>query len=198
MFIFIEGNRTIKKNTMETILDQLPKENRVPIYEIDSLKEVMREGGIRLWSRFLEELSILHSQERGYLPTDRNELIKILKENTDMDYSKIVDLVNRVKSLESHYPSYNLRMNDKLLKVNQKFNSILPFQWIGEGGNRKMIGIVNEGGKKSIYEHSGNHPMLIGVLNEDYSIQWNNYVVLTTPQQKYIVDEVKKLKGNII
>ena len=115
-----------------------------------------------------------------------------------MDYSKIVDLVNRVKSLESHYPSYNLRMNDKLLKVNQKFNSILPFQWIGEGGNRKMIGIVNEGGKKSIYEHSGNHPMLIGVLNEDYSIQWNNYVVLTTPQQKYIVDEVKKLKGNII
>ena len=59
---------------METILDQLPKENRVPIYEIDSLKEVMREGGIRLWSRFLEELSILHSQERGYLPTDRNEL----------------------------------------------------------------------------------------------------------------------------
>lgn len=115
-----------------------------------------------------------------------------------MDYSKIVDLVNRVKSLESHYPSYNLRMNDKLLKVNQKFNSILPFQWIGEGGNRKMIGIVNEGGKKSIYEHSGNHPMLIGVLNEDYSIQWKNYVVLNTPQQKYIVNEVKKLKGNII
>ena len=64
---------------METILDQLTKENRVPIYEIDSLKEVIREGGIRLWSRFLEELSILHSQERGYLSTDRNELIKILK-----------------------------------------------------------------------------------------------------------------------
>ena len=183
---------------METIIDQLPKENQVPIYEIDSLKEIMKEGGIPLWSQFIEELSILHSQERGYLPTHRNDLIKILKENTDWDYSKIVDLVNRVKSLESHYPSYNLRMNDKLLKVNQKFNSILPFQWIGEGGNRKMIGIVNEGGKKSIYEHSGKHPMLIGVLNEDYSIQWNNYVVLTTPQQKYIVDEVKKLKGNII
>ncbi len=121
---------------------------------------------------------VLHSQERGYLATDRNELIKILKENTDMDYSKIVDLVNGVKSLESHYPSYNLRMNDKFLKTNQKFNSILPFQWIGEGGNRKMIGIVNEGGKKSIYEHSGNHPVLIGVLNEDYSIRWNNILIL--------------------
>jgi hypothetical protein len=61
-----------------------------------------------------------------------------------------------------------------------------------------MIGIVNEGGKKSIYEHSGNHPMLIGTLEKDFSIKWNNYVQLTTPQQKYIVDEVKKLKGFIL
>jgi hypothetical protein len=183
---------------METILNQLPKENQPPLYEIDSLKQVMKEGGIPFWSRFIEELSILHTIERGYLPSKREELIKILKEHTDWDYSKIVDLVNRVKSFETKFPSYNLKMNEKLLKVNQKYNSILEFRWIGEGGNRKMIGIVNEGGKKSIYEHSGNHPMLIGTINEDYSITWNNYVQLTTPQQKYIVDEVKNLKGGIV
>lgn len=182
----------------ENIINQLPKENQPPLYEIDSLKQVMKEGGISFWSRFIEELSILHTIERGYLPSRREELIKILKENTEWETSKIVDLVNRVKSLESHFPSYNLRMNEKLLKVQNSFNQILPFQWIGEGSNRKMIGIVNEGGKKTIYEHSGNHPMLIGTINEDYSITWNNYVQLTTPQQKYIVDEVKNLKGGIV
>ena len=183
---------------METILNQLPKENQPPIYEIDSLKQVMKEGGIPFWSRFIEELYILHTIERGYLPSGRDELIKILKENTQWETSKIVDLVNRVKSFETKFPSYNLKMNEKLLKVEQQYKSIVPFRWIGEGGNRKMIGIINDGGKKSIYEHSGNHPMLIGTLEKDFSIKWNNYVQLTTPQQKYIVDEVKKLKGFIL
>ena len=191
-------SRTKKKDIMETILNQLPKENQPPLYEIDSLKQVIKEGGIPFWSRFIEELSILHTIERGYLPSGRDELIKILKEHTDWDYSKIVDLVNRVKSFESKFPSYNLKMNEKLLKVQNTYNQILPFQWVGERSNRKMIGIVNEGGKKSIYEHSGNHPLLIGTLNQDLSISWNNYVQLTTPQQKYIVDEVKKLKQNIL
>ena len=183
---------------METVINQLPKENQPPLYEIDSLQQVMKEGGIPFWSRFIEELSILHTIERGYLPNGRDELIKILKENTEWETSKIVDLVNRVKRFESHFPSYNLRLGERLQKVQNSYNQILPFQWIGEGSNRKMIGIVKDGGKKVIYEHSGNHPLLIGVLNEDYSIQWNNYVVLTTPQQKYIVDEVKKMKGGII
>ena len=183
---------------MENIINQLPKEYRTKSYEYDSLSEIMKEGGIPLWSKFISEISILHTMERGYLPTNRNELIKVLRDNTDWDYSKIVDLVNRVKSFETKFPSYNLKMNEKLLKVEQQYKSIVPFRWIGEGGNRKMIGIVNEGGKKSIYEHSGNHPMLIGTLNEDFSIQWNNYIQLTTPQQKYIVDEVKKLKQNIL
>ena len=182
----------------QNIINQLPKKNQPPIYEIDSLKQVMKEGGIPFWSKFIEELSILHTIERGYLPNGRDELIKILKENTQWETSKIVDLVNRVKRFESHFPSYNLKMNDRLMKVQNSYNQILPFQWIGEGSNRKMIGIVNDGGKKTIYEHSGNHPMVIGYVGDDYSIQWNNYVVLTTPQQKYIVDEVKKLKGNII
>jgi hypothetical protein len=182
----------------QNIINQLPKENQPPIYEIDSLKQVMKEGGIPFWSRFIEELSILHTIERGYLPSGRDELIKILKENTQWETSKIVDLVNRVKRFESHFPSYNLMMNEKLTKVQNSYNQILPFQWIGEGSNCKMIGIVNEGGKKTIYEHSGNHPMVIGYIEDDYSIQWNNYVVLTTPQQKYIVDEVKKMKGRIV
>ena len=183
---------------METVINQLPKENQPPLYEIDSLQQVMKEGGIPFWSRFIEELSILHTIERGYLPGGRDELIKILKENTEWETSKIVDLVNRVKRFESHFPSYNLKLGERLQKVQNSYNQILPFQWIGEGSNRKMIGIVKDGGKKVIYEHSGNHPLLIGVLNEDYSIQWNNYIVLTTPQQKYIVDEVKKMKGGII
>ncbi len=78
---------------MRNILEQLPNENQPPMYEIDSLSKILKEGGIRMWSRFISELSILHTQERGFLPTNRKELIKVLKENTDWDYSKIVDLV---------------------------------------------------------------------------------------------------------
>jgi hypothetical protein len=181
----------------QNIINQLPKENQPPIYEIDSLKQVMKEGGIPFWSKFIEELSILHTIERGYLPSGRDELIKILKENTLWETSKIVDLVNRVKRFESHFPSYNLKTSNKLLKVQNSYNQIIPFQWIGEGSSKRLIGIVDEGGKKIIYEHSGSHPLLIGKITEDYSIHWNNYVELTTPQQKYIVDEVKKLKGKI-
>ena len=40
--------------------------------------------------------------------------------------------------------------------------------------------------------------MLVGNVNEDYSIHWNDYVKLTTPQTKYLVDSVKELKGRII
>ena len=182
---------------MENIVNQLPKEYRTKSYEYDSLSEIMKEGGIPLWSKFISEISILHTMERGYLPTNRNELIKVLRENTDWDYSKIVDLMNRVESFKTSYPSYNLSLNSKLSKVEQQYSTIVEFRWIGEGGNRKMIGIVEEDGKKIIYEHSGNHPILIGNITEDYSIHWNNYVQLTTPQQKYIVDEVKNLKGKI-
>ena len=182
---------------MENIINQLPKKHRTSAYEYDSLTEIMKEGGIPLWSRFISEISILHTQERGYLPTQRDELIKVLRENTHWDYSKIVDLVNRVESFRSHYPSYNLELNSKLSQIQQQYSPLVEFRWIGEGSNKKMIGIVEEDGKKIIYEHSGNHPILIGNITEDYSIHWNNYVQLTTPQQKYIVDEVKKLKGKI-
>ena len=120
-----------------------------------------------------------------------------MRDNTDWDYLKIVDLVNRVESFKTSYPSYNLGLQSKLQKVEQQYSTIVEFKWIGEGGNRKMIGIVEEDGKKIIYEHSGTHPILIGTITENYSIHWNNYVQLTTPQQKYIVDEVKKLKGKI-
>ena len=63
---------------------------------------------------------------------------------------------------------------------------------------RKLIGIVSEGKKFTIYDHTGKIPMLIGNITKNFGVHWNDYVELTTPQRKYLVDEVKKLKGNIM
>ena len=75
---------------------------------------------------------------------------------------------------------------------------VIPFRYIGKGPNKKLIGMVREGGKYSIYDNSGKHPMLVGNVNEDYRIHWNDYGKLTTPQAKYLVDSVKELKGRIV
>ena len=76
-------------------------------------------------------------------------------------------------------------------------NSVVPFKWIGRGGNKKLIGFVGEPQKDNIvvYESSGNvSPLVICNIDTNrWSITWNNYVELTTPQQSYIVDKVKDL-----
>ena len=49
-----------------------------------------------------------------------------------------------------------------------------------------------------IYDNTGKNGMLVGKVNKQGSIHWNNYVKLTTPQQKYIIDEVKSLRERIM
>ena len=39
--------------------------------------------------------------------------------------------------------------------------------------------------------------MKICGVDENCSINWGEYVQLTSPQRRYIVDEVKNLKGKI-
>ncbi len=176
---------------MKNITEDLPKEMRTPMYELDSLKLIMEEGGIKLWSKFWKEISILHSQERGYLPTSRKELISSLRTNTDWNTSQIVELVNNIERIEKQFPSYNLKINEHLKRVEMRYNSIIPFKPIGE----MMIGFVKEDGIKVYEGYSG---IKIGDINENFSINWNNNITLTPIQQRYVVDGIKELKENII
>lgn len=180
---------------MKTLMENL----NFPKHEIDSLEMVLKEGGLNLWSKFKEEISTLHLIERGYLPSEKNKLVEVLKKNTEMDYSSILNLINRCDSIKSHFPSYSIELNEKLNRINQDKNVKVPFEWIGRGSDKKLIGIVDEGKTLTIYDRTGVHPIKVGdILKMDYSINWNHYVKLNTPQQKYIVDKVKELKSRIL
>ena len=91
-------------------------------------------------------------------------------------------------------PSYSLGLNQKLDSVNKRYNSIIPFRWIGDGNDKKLIGFVKDSDGTSVYDGSGNQLIRICGVDNNYSINWGENVQLTSPQQRYIVDEVRKLK----
>ena len=169
-------------------------------YEIDGLIQTLKETGIKGIMKYTDVLVLNHMMERGWIPgiDERDKLIKVLKEQSDMSYGDIATLLTRYNDWKQYLPSYSLGLQMKLESVNQLYNSIVPFRWIGSGGNRKLIGIVKEVKGFTIYDQTGKHPMKVGDVNESYSISWNNYIKLTTPQQKYIIDEVKNLKQRIM
>ena len=75
-----------------------------------------------------------------------------------------------------------------------RYNSIIPFRWIGDGNDKKLIGFIKDSDGTSVYDGSGNQLIKICGVDENYSINWGENVQLTSPQQRYIVDEVRKLK----
>ena len=82
---------------METILDQLPKKQSSYIRDRLSQRSDER-GGIRHGVDFRGTLN--HHKNVDTFQ-DRNELIKILKENTDMDYQRL--WLFNVALLSPHY-----------------------------------------------------------------------------------------------
>lgn len=167
----------------------------IPDYEIEGLIKTLREMGIRGLMEWSDVLVLNHIQERNYVPSDRNSLIKVLKENTNMEYSEIMNLLQRYEKWKEVLPSYSLGLNQKLDSVNKRFNSVVPFRWIGRGQTKKLIGFVEEGNSINVYDGIGKHLMLCCTIDRNkWTMKWNDYVKLTTPQQKYIVDETKNLK----
>jgi hypothetical protein len=166
-------------------------------YEIDGLIQTLRESGIKGIMKYSDVLVLNHMCERGWIPSNRDGIIKTLKENTDMDFKDITNLLQRYNEWKRYLPSYSLGLNQKLDSVNKSYNSIVPFRWIGEGGDKKLIGFVKDENGTSVFDGSGNHLIKICGIDENFSINWGEYVQLTSPQRRYIVDEVKKLKGKI-
>mgnify|MGYP001027067030 FL=1 len=172
----------------------------IPEHEIEGLLQTLKELGIKGIMEWSDVLVLNHLQERGFISSERDKVIKTLKEQTNMSYGEIMELLYRYDKWREVLPSYSLRLNQIMDSINLQWgpNVVIPFRYIGKGPNKKLIGMVREGGKYSIYDNTGKHPMLVGNVNEDYSIHWNDYVKLTTPQTKYLVDKVKELKGRIV
>ena len=48
-----------------------------------------------------------------------------------------------------------LRLNQNLDGINKRMNSVIPFKYVGNSPNKRLIGFVDEGSDISIYDGIG-------------------------------------------
>ena len=116
-------------------------------HEIDGLIQTMKETGIKGLMKYTDVLVLNHMMERGWIPPieQRDELIKTLKDESDMEYNEIMNLLQRYSEWMKYLPSYSLRLNQNLDSINKRMNSVIPFKYIGNSPNKRLIGFVDEG-----------------------------------------------------
>ena len=172
----------------------MEKTQDVPQHEIDGLMRTLKELGIKGIMENTDVIVLNHIIERGYIPHHREGIISSLKENTDMEYGEIMELINKWDRWKKYLPSYSLKLNQKLDKINREMNSIVPFRYVGD----RLIGFVENKEKGiDVLDGLGNHHILLGTINkENWSINWNPYWVINPDVNRYVVGEIKRLKEN--
>ena len=170
-------------------------------HEIDGLIQTMKEMGIKGLIDYQDVLVLNHMMERGWIPPieKREELIKTLKDESDMEYNEIMNLLNRYNKWKSVLPSYSLRLNQNLDSINKRMNSVIPFKYIGNSPNKRLIGFVDEGKDISIYDGIGKNLMKLGSVDKkSWSISWGTHSLLQQEHTSYITSSVRKLKEQTI
>ena len=166
---------------------------RIKDFEIESFYQVLRETGIKGVMEWSDVLMLNHLIERGFIPHHREGIIQSLRENTDMDFSQIMDLHRRFTKMKSSLPTYSLTLNQKLDAINQIHDSIVPFEMVGN----RMMGIIKEESGYGIYDGLNNHMVKLGMVSEDYSINWNSNWLLQPEHLRWAVTKVRELKKRI-
>ena len=167
-------------------------------HEIDGLIQTMRETGIKGLMKYTDVLVLNHMMERGWIPPieQRDELIKTLKDESDMEYNEIMNLLQRYSEWMKYLPSYSLRLNQNLDSINKRMNSVIPFKYIGNSPNKRLIGFVDEGKDINIYDGIGKHLMKLGSVDKkSWSINWGTHSVLQQEHSSYISSSVRELKN---
>jgi len=112
-----------------------------------------------------------------------------------MEYNQIMNLINRYGEWKSVLPSYSLRLNQNLDGLNKRMNSVIPFQYIGNSPNKRLVGFVDEGSDINIYDGIGKNLILLGSVDKkSWSIVWSNHPLLQQEHSSYITSSVRKLK----
>ena len=165
-------------------------------YEIDGLIQTMKGMGIKGLIKYSSILVWNHILERGWCSeTTREGQIKFLKQESDMEYNEIMNLINRYSEWKSVLPSYSLRLNQNLDGINKRMNSVIPFKYIGNSPNKRLIGFVDEGSDINIYDGIGKNLMLLGSVDKkSWSIVWGTHPLLQQEHTSYITSSVRKLK----
>jgi len=95
-------------------------------HEIDGLIQTMKETGIKGLMKYTDVLVWNHICERNWCnESNREGQIKFLKQETDMEYNEIMNLLNRYDEWRKYLPSYSLRLNQNLDSINKKINSLV-------------------------------------------------------------------------
>ena len=166
-------------------------------HEIDGLIQTMKEMGIKGLMKYTDVLVLNHMINRKWMPPieQRDELIKTLKGESDMEYNEIMNLIQRYDEWRKFLPSYSLRLNQNLDGINKRMNSIIPFKYVGNSPNKRLIGFVVEGSDINIYDGIGKNLILLGSVDKkSWSISWGNNSLLQQEHSSYITSSVRKLK----
>ena len=166
-------------------------------YELEGLQQTMLETGIKGITKYMDVITLSHMIERGWIPPieQRDELIKTLKSESDMEYNEIMNLIQRYNEWRKFLPSYSLRLNQNLDGINKRMNSVIPFQYIGNSPNKRLIGFVDEGSDISIYDGIGKNLIKLGSVDKkSWSISWGTHSLLQQEHTSYITSSVRKLK----
>ena len=166
-------------------------------HEIDGLIQTMKETGIKGLMKYTDVLVLNHMMERGWIPPieKRDKLIKTLKGESDMEYNEIMNLIQRYDEWRKFLPSYSLRLNQNLDGINKRMNSVIPFKYIGNSPNKRLIGFVVEGKDINIYDGIGKNLILLGSVDKkSWSISWGSNSLLQQEHSSYITSSVRKLK----
>ena len=134
---------------------------------------------------------------RKWIPPieQRDELIKTLKDESDMEYNEIMNLIQRYNDWRNYLPSYSLRLNQNLDSINKRMKSVIPFQYVGKSPNKRLIGFVDEGKDINIYDGIGKNLMKLGSVDKkSFSINWGTHSLLQQEHSSYITSSVRKLK----
>ena len=179
-----------------TIIEQLPTDKKTNSYEYSAIDRIIEESGLRVSLGMIEECYLAHTIQRGYLSGQREDLIRELRQNTDWRYEKIIGLVNRVKQMETKYPDYDIRLNEKLDYINSVMTTMKPFIWV----DNRLIGICNERSAYVVYDGTQENRLikLADINKKDYSIVWNKGQSISIPQQRHIIDMRREIKDRIV
>ena len=166
-------------------------------FEIDGLLKTMEGLGINGLMKYTDVLVLNHMINRKWIPPieKRDELIKTLKRKSDMEYNEIMNLIQRYSKWKSVLPSYSKNLQTNLDGINKRMNYVIPFQYIGNSPNKRLIGFVDEGSDISIYDGIGKNLMLLGSVDKkSWSINWGTHPLLHQEHTSYITSSVRELK----
>ena len=176
---------------METLTQEIPE------HEIIGLMKTLKETGIKGVMKYSTVIVINHLQERGILPQNREQLVKSLKQNTEMTYTEVMSTVIELERWKKYLPTYTLELNQKLDRINIEMNTIVPFKYIGN----RLVGITQNPNKRNeyqIYDGMGKTLILLGTINTDeWNINWNPKQVISQEVNKYTVNVVIEKREEI-